>query len=86
MVRHMKSTRSYSKRRTDAVMAFCAVAVLITIIWRADSPVAGAVIAWGFGTIAACLGIYQGVGHADLRALNKTGGDNAGSDSELGGK
>lgn len=65
------SRRHYSKSRTDAVLAFCGAVVLITIIWRAESKIAETAVSSAFLLAGAVLGIYQGIGHADLRASTK---------------
>lgn len=70
--------RNYTKTRTDAVLMFCAVIVLVTVIWRSESKIAETVVSSAFILAGAALGIYQGVGHADMRITNKKEGtDNA---------
>lgn len=64
-----KSKRTYTKRRSDLVLAFCAAVIVYTLVFRDESPIADAVIGWCFTIIAAVLGIYQAIGHADLRAM-----------------
>lgn len=66
-----KSQRRYTKRRTDLSLIFCAGIVIYTVGWRSESAIAEAVISFAFLTGMALLGIYQGVGHADLRAISK---------------
>ena len=66
------STRRYSKSRTDAVLGFCGAVVLITIIFRSESKIAETAVSSAFLLAGAVLGIYQGIGHADLRATRHT--------------
>lgn len=61
--------RSYTKRRSDLVLAFCGGVVVFILGWRHDSAIADAALTWCFVTILGVLGIYQTVGHADLRAM-----------------
>jgi hypothetical protein len=63
--------RSYTKRRTDAALAFCAAVISYVLVYRDGSPIAETAITFAFLTAAALLGVYQGVGHLDLRASKK---------------
>lgn len=66
----MKSKRrTYTRRRSDLVLAFCGGVVAYVIAFRADSSIAETAVSMAFFTAGAVLGIYQAVGHADLKAL-----------------
>lgn len=62
------SKRTWTKRRSDAALAFCGLLVLYVVAFRSDSPIAETVLAYSYGLAAAVLGIYQAVGHLDMRA------------------
>ena len=64
-----QKTRKFTKRRSDAVLIFAGGVIAYVLGWMPDSPLAESALTWGFVTILGVLGLYQGVGHADLRAM-----------------
>lgn len=63
--------RTWTKRRSDAALAFCGMLIVYVVAFQADSPIAETVLAYSFGLAAAVLGLYQAIGHLDLRATGK---------------
>jgi hypothetical protein len=71
MTEETRPRRSYTKRRTDAALAFCGLVIAYVLVYRDASPIAEVAVTFAFLTAAALLGVYQGVGHLDLRASRK---------------
>lgn len=65
-----KPQRHYTKRRSDVVLFFCMSVIIYVLAFRSESEIAESVLAWAFSLIFGVLGVYQAVGHADLRALS----------------
>lgn len=66
-----KPSRTYSKRST-AISIALAWAAVFAAMWQGPAMAAIVVIPM-LGLIAALLGVYQAVGHLDLRALAALG-------------
>lgn len=62
-----KPRRRYSKSRTDLVIIASFLVIAFVLGWRHESPVAEITILSAFGIIGAAVGVYQAVGHLDLR-------------------
>ena len=67
--------RTWTKRRSDAALAFCGFVIVYVLGWRHDSPLAETALAYAFGTAAAVLGLYQVIGHADYRTKRSREGE-----------
>lgn len=67
-----KPSRTYTKRRSDAIRAYCGVISVVALILYPDSSATETVIQLAFLSATATLGIYQGVGHLDMRASKKS--------------
>lgn len=66
--------RTWTKRRSDAALGFCGCLILYVVAFQSESPIAETVIAYAFGLAAAVLGLYQTIGHLDMRAAGKNPG------------
>lgn len=66
-----KPKRRYSKSRTDLVLVGCFLVIAFVLGWRDTSPVAETAITAAFLLIGAAVGVYQGIGHLDLRKQAK---------------
>jgi len=66
-----KPRRRYSKSRTDLVIVASFIVIGFVLGWRDTSPVAETAITAAFLLIGAAVGVYQGIGHLDLRKQAK---------------
>lgn len=68
-----KSNRHYTKTRSDAVLIFCAAFAGYVVAFKADSQIAETALSFAFITAMSVLGLYQTIGHFDMRTALKSG-------------
>lgn len=68
-----RPARSFTKHNTTAGLIFCATTIWLCLLGPVDRELAETAVTAAFMLAGALLGIYQAVGHLDLRAQKGAG-------------
>lgn len=68
-----RPARTFTKHNTVFGLAYCGIIVLVCLLGPVDVELAKTTVAAAFAMATALLGIYQAVGHLDLRAQKGAG-------------